>query len=522
MTEIAESCLDVLYQHGLSSKEFQFYFETTKHDLLADDAAVAAIVTEVVQSMDSRPDAAILFGLLLNEARMGIENDSPYGKAFLETAEKAVAVETAAGVCEPLHRMKIAGLYRRAGLPVPDVLMLGSVDDGQSDELSPPDLEAPLAALTAEVEAEGGGPYEFFSGLDEMTAGMPEEAQAAFVNHLLTLENSFSERCALYWLLSGTSLIQEAAAAGLRERLTRASLQAKTLFYLPIIRGWLPASLARAIVDDIGKQARRKDIVGVPDPDRADPIVSDIMASLADGVGAQSISIVGKRKTQTLVAMILLKTGYGIKDAFVIRCRSKREANNIISHLRQEANSVRIDRMTAELLLEAALADGIENAHMPAPGFIDVMEACNLSGLRPQERDLQALLDHADPQRAIQNATPVQLDRMLNNETALDALFPLTDSWFEDTGETRAIIQGSRSAQTIETKIWAFLEGRRHIWARRFLQTAIILKSAKKENQSKTLAAAAFALIQKRPLQEIPLMEDIVFTTLEAGGAPLR
>ncbi|MEX2697523.1 hypothetical protein [Rhizobium mongolense] len=83
--------------------------------------------------------------------------------------------------------------------------------------------------------------------------------------------------------------------------------------------------------------------------------------------------------------------------------------------------------MTAELLLEAALADGLENGHPPAPGFIDVMEACCLSQLRPQERDLQALLEHVDPQKDIQNATAAELNRMLRNASALDALVPFTE-----------------------------------------------------------------------------------------------
>ncbi|RVG26272.1 hypothetical protein CN233_24210 [Sinorhizobium meliloti] len=521
MVRIAETCLNVLYQHGLSSAQFQFCFERAKHDLLANDMACDAIVAEVMQSMDDHPDAATLFGLLLAEARMGIENDSPYGKAFLENAEKAVKVRIATGTGEPLHRLKIAGLYRRAGLPVPDILMLDPVGGNPADEIPLPDLDGALAALAADVEAEGGGAYEFFSGLDEMSAGMPEDAKAAFVHHLLSLDNPFLERCALYWLVSGASLTREAVAAGLRERLMRGKLGPETLSYLPIIRGWLPASSGRAVIDDIGKLALRQGLAADPHNNRAEPIVSDIMATTADGVGAQGLTIVGRLQAQTFVAMILLKTGYGIKDAFVIRCRSKREATNIVSYARQEANSVRIDRMTAELLLEAALADGIENGHPPAPGFIDVMEACSLNQLRPQERDLQALLDHVDPQKEIQNATAAQLDRMLRNEPALDALVPFTDSWFEDTGETRGIIQGSRSARTVEKRIWAFLEGRRDIWARRFLQTAIILKSAKKERLSKALAAAAFALMHKHPLQDIPLVEDIVVTTLDAGGGSL-
>jgi len=518
MVKIAEACLNVLYQHGLSSAQFQFCFERAKHDLLADGMACDAIVAEVMQSMDDHPDAATLFGLLLDEARMGIENDSPYGKAFLENAEKAIRARIAADAFEPLNRLKIAGLYRRAGLPVPDILMLDPEGESATIEVAMPDLDGVLAVLAAEVEAEGGGAYEFFGGLDEITAGMPEEAKAGFIHHLMSLNNPFVERCALYWLVSGTALTRQAVAAGLRERLMRGELQPETASYLPIIRGWLPANAARAAIDDIGKLARRQGLADASNQNRTEPIVSDIMATTADGVGAQGLTIVGKLQARPFVAMILLKTGYGIKDAFVIRCRSKREATNIVSYARREANSVKIDRMTAELLLEAALADGMENGRPPAPGFIDVMEACSLSQLRPQERDLQALLEHVDPQKEIQNATVAELNRMLRNASALDALVPFTDSWFEDTAETRGIIQGSRSARTVEKRIWAFLEGRRDIWARRFLQTAIILKSAKKERMSKALAAAAFAVMHKHPLQDIPLVEEIVMTTLDAGG----
>lgn len=521
MVGIAELCLGVLRQHGLSSTQFQFCFERAKHDLLADDIACATIVAAIIQATEDDQDALTLFGLLLDEARMAIENDGPYGKAFLEDAEKAIAVQIADGAGAPLHRLRIAGLYRRAGLPVPDILMLDPVEDLTDVEMTMPDFDGVLAVLAAEVEAQGGGSYEFFSGLDEMSAGMPEDAKAAFIGHVLTLDNPFLERCALYWLVSGASLTQEVVAASLRERLIRGNLPSETLSCLPIIRGWLPAGAARAVIDEIGKLALRQGLADVFSQDTPKPIVSDIRATTADGVGAQGITIVGKLQAQTFVAMILLKTGYGIKDAFVIRCRSKREAASIVSYARQEANSVRIDRMTAELLLEAALADGIETDHPPAPGFIDVMEACSLNQLRPQQRDLQALLDHVDPQQEIQNATAAQLDRMLRNQPALDALVPFTDSWFEDTGETRAIIKGSRSVRTVEKKIWAFLESRRDIWARRFLQTAIILKSAKKERLSKTLAAAAFALMHKHPLQDIPLVEDIVMTTLDAGGEPL-
>ncbi|MBB4232690.1 hypothetical protein [Rhizobium mongolense] len=71
-------------------------------------------------------------------------------------------------------------------------------------------------------------------------------------------------------------------------------LQPETASCLPIIRGWLPASTARAAIDDIGKLARRQGLADAFNQNGAEPIVSDIMATTADGVGAQGLTIGGK------------------------------------------------------------------------------------------------------------------------------------------------------------------------------------------------------------------------------------
>ena len=63
----------------------------------------------------------------------------------------------------------------------------------------------------------------------------------------------------------------------------------------------------------------------------------------------------------------------------------------MIGQLRAETGSDDISPNTLRVLLEGALADGLEHGHLPAPGFLDVIEACNLFDLRPQELDLSAL-----------------------------------------------------------------------------------------------------------------------------------
>ena len=173
------------------------------------------------------------------------------------------------------------------------------------------------------------------------------------------------------------------------------------------------------------------------------------------------------------------------------------------------------------VLLEGALADGLGHDHLPAPGFLDVIEACNLFDLRPQKLDLSALLNLADPDRKIQDASAQALGRWINDDIALDYLEPLTVSWFEDTEDTREIVETARTARSIETKLWKFLDTRRDIWARRFLQTAVMLRDGDRPREWKTLTASAHGLLNGRALKRIPLMEDIMYTTIEAADAKM-
>ena len=223
----------------------------------------------------------------------------------------------------------------------------------------------------------------------------------------------------------------------------------------------------------------------------------------------------------SFLAMVLIKAGYGVKDAFLMSPEDSEDAAHIVGQLRAETGADNITGDTLRVLLEGALANGLEHGHLPAPGFLDVVEACSLFDLRPQELGLQALLDLTDPDQKIQDATAQALGRWIKDITALNYLEPLTDSWFEDTEETREIVATARTARGIETKLWKFLETRRDIWARRFLQTAVMLRDGDKLRECKTLTASAHGLLNGRALKRIPLMEDIMYTTIEAADAKI-
>lgn len=503
-------CLDIIQTYGPSSPVFRDFFTGIRHDLMTStDAAIWLVAA--TESADANDDVILLFSTLLDESRMSTENGNTDGRIFLEHVEIAINNGMTTSAFDASRKMMIAGLYRRASLPVPEILLIRPEQMNFPDvPLLPSAVKAHLEMLAHDIRAEGGGAFDLYSELSETVAAMPEEVQAGFIHYLTSLDEVMFERCALYWLLSGTPLMQEAAALGLSEKLKHAGLTTDTLFYLPVIRAWLEAGPLRDMIDRINREARRKNQGDTPEQPFGE--ILTIKASITDGVGAQSIIFRGVQENTPFVACILTKTGHGIKDAFVAPCRSKREADSIVRRIVLESNGATIDVATAELLLATALADGVENKKLPSPGFIDVMTACQLNELRPQKQTLPELLAVADPTGKISQATPHKTRQYLNHEKGMTELIPVMECWFEDSTEIRNITAGSGTRQKKETALWSHFEGRRNIWARRFLQTALMLKNTSAKN---VLIVSASALMKNSPLPEIPLMADVVFNTMQ-------
>ena len=501
------------------SPEFRSYFLRQKSQLLASGEVACGLVAYCVQDDGSSSDAQQILSLLLDEARMGLENDNEYAEDFLETVEMAVQAGVAAGALQQSNLIEFASLYRGVGLPVPQGFLIDpdNMDSPQGSENF--DLSENLKIMAQAIEAEGGTAFDLFNNIDTMMAAAPEEFQAGFANHIATMDGAFFERCSLFILLTGSELVKEATIAGLFQRLDASALNTETLTLLPMIRGWFSKGPTQTALDELFKKARRKTIPGQSHHDSV--AIQEVIASIADGVGAQSIAVKLKRGPTTLLAMLLLKAGYGIKDAFLVPPENNSNPTHIINQLRAETGADNISVNTLRVLLEGALADGLEHGHLPAPGFLEVIEACNLFDLHPQELDLQALLNLADPDRKIQDASAQALGRWINDDIALDNLEHLTGSWFEDNETTREIVASARTARSIETNLWKFLDTRREVWARRFLQTAVVLRDGERLREWKTMTASAYGLMNGRALKRAPLMEDIMYTTIEAADAKM-
>ncbi len=517
-SELLDVCLAMMESHDLTSPAFMEFFDRVRPVLLQDPSVAVNLVGLIGMQEEDTQTVSLLMSRLLDEARMDQENDGAYGAEFLEMVEIGAGAALSAGLFEPHHLSELAGLYRRAGLPVPGDLMIDPDQMVMPEGAEDMDPAKALEDLVGQLQETGAGPFELFTMVDEMTANMPDEMKAAFANRLVVQPGEVVERCGLYFLLSGSPLVQQAAAAGLAERLQASGLAAGTVAVLPAIRAFLPPSEIRALVDDLIKEARRnaQDSQGAS---RDQGEILEIFASAADGVGAQSLSIKVRQKRKIRLAMIMTKTGQGVKDAFVISDISTKEADELMVTMRRETNGSSIEPATLTMLLEAALADGVEQGRLPAPGILDVMELTGLLDLRPQARSAEALLQFIDPDQRISGATLQKRARWSKSEAGLEGLAPFGASWFEDSTELRDLIEKTASAKPLENELWKILEGRRDIWARRFLQTAAMLGFTDHYQEWHCLAASALALMEDRPLKKIPIMEEIMYQTIEAANA---
>ncbi len=496
--------------------QFQSYFNSQRSRLLNSKEVAAGLVVLVAQEDNFSGNVSQLLGLLLDEARMRLENDSEYGQDFLQTVEMTVRTGLESGELQQAHLMGFAGLFRQVGLPVPQSFILDTVNISPSPDMENFDPYEDIEKIAQSVLSEGGTAYDLFNAIDTMLATAPEKVRASLANHLATMDTPVFERCALFLLLSGSELVQKAIITGLRARLNDSAFTTETQMLLPMIRGWLPKGDVQTDLDKLITQTLRT-FNNIQGKATRNTKIKKISMSITDGVGAQNIAIMLKKGRETLVALVLLKTGHGIKDAFLIPTQSIREAKYLITHFAKEGGAGEILENTLRVLLEGALADGVESQSLPAPGFLEIIEECNMFDLRPQELELEVLLELVDSQHMVRNASLETRDKWCNDDFTWVRMKNITASWFEDTKETREIIAAGEPISIAEAKVWKFLENRRDIWARRFLQTAVMLRDSKKHREWKILTASAHDLIKGRPLKDIPLMDDIVDITFLAG-----
>jgi hypothetical protein len=494
--------------------------EQFSHDLLHRPALGGQIVARLCAINEPTPkdeDLLDLLGAGLDAARIARESGKARGRSFLDAVETALDLARCQGRMTPAHSLIFAQLWARNGLTAPATLELQS-----EDALSAPDMgnanrangDAILDGLFAELISQSGGePLVLHTALTESFGAMPLEMREHVVAYSVARADPIHADLACFWLLDPTSTLRFAAARAIAGRLVRGDLPGKIMATLVVLRSWMPADEARREVDQALKEGMRKGLVAEAEP--APWTIHGIRATLPDGGGAQSIGIALKSGTRCKMAMLLLKQGQGVKDAYTISCRSAKEQKSIIDRMADEvgARSVTVDYIRRAL--SVALADGLAQGRPPVPGLIEVARMSGLSGLRPEPKSTPDLIAELLSMHAVHALSPRELDGLILASEGWWDRHEIVESWFEESDEVHGLLAKARTARSAETALWKWLDTRRDWWARILARSADVLETAL-EPDAASFAACAMALLEGRDLKKTPVMLDVHEQTIEA------
>lgn len=481
--------------------------------LLASPGAAFELVAAIVDSVE--PDRAPflkLFEILIRDARLDEEDRGRLGGKFLDEAGTTIELMLANRGLDPdaSHGLMLA--YARAEADAPESLilaMIGQFGALQQSGRIPLDPDAEVDRLRQRT---GSSDFVRHLSLDDRIAVLPVDAQAAFVNDVASRNDEFCGRLGLYWLLDGAGEIRLGAASGLYDRATRGIVEPVAAGLLPVLRNWIPPDEARPVVDAVLREARRRDLVAPLEHSLARP--ERLLATLPASNGVQTFTAALEGDGRADVAIVQLKAGLGILEAFVAGGAPARKAMQ-----NQEAShpvAVPVDALHP--LLASAMAEGLADERPPPPGLIDVALACRLGELRPRPMTAADWLAHLDPEGEIAALPADQLEDLIVHSATWPKNHPETKYWAEGTALYEGALESVADVEQLAPAFWSLVEERRGDWAMLMLRTAHVLKAGASDDW-RSFAATGSALIDGHELRTIPIMGYVFDMTRAASFA---
>jgi hypothetical protein len=207
--------------------------------------------------------------------------------------------------------------------------------------------------------------------------------------------------------------------------------------------------------------------------------------------------------------VVLIKQGFGIKDAYLVPCSSASEQRRLIDMMvsEVEARDVPVDYL--EEAISIGLSDGLQTGHPPAPGLVGIVQALGWSELRPRPASVSEIAALADPDGEIPAMSVQARGRLINASSDWETHFPMIfESWFEDSDTFTTAIEAAKTPAALKRDLWQTLEARRTFWARVIARMAHLLHAAG-DPKALQFVAVATALEEGRALKKTPIMERV-------------
>lgn len=474
----------------------------------SEAAEVLAAMADISTAQAHDEHMSQLLSAALDEARMARENGQQQGTLFIDALEAHLGRLVVTDGLTFRGSLAVSGTWVRAGLTPPESLALrkDSFTEALEGGEDLANLDSLLDNLVGALLQEDGGNSALHAMFAEMLPTMPPEARQTLVRLAVGRPPEVYAELGCAWLLDANAEVRSGAVEGLADRLAAERLSAKVLARLTILRSWLADAALRDRLDELVRGAMRKGVASaVSEPARK---LHRIVASLVDGSGAQSMAAAVQTGSSRSVAVVLLKQGFGVKDAYVLPCTSATEQRGIMATITEEIEARDVSSEYMAQAIGIALAEGLEAGLAPVPGLVDVAQCCGFAGLRPLPASVAGILGLADPESRIASLPVQARGRLITASQYWGDQYPMLASWFEDSDETVGRLESAKSGAALTRSMWSMLESRRAHWAAVIARNALLLSAAGTDGAEAFIAVAA-ALMDGRDLKKIPVMKFI-------------
>jgi hypothetical protein len=496
--------------------------------MLAQTGATPDLVALLVaEATKKRPTArtveacCFLLAEALTDLRIASSGGDSAARARLAQACQAVETAVATSQLPPAVLMLIARAFVQAGLepgPALKAAALASLEATEADfSLGPvPSKPGGFADNLAPVaEALGHDPFAIYAEITATGAAFPAEHRAAMAAELAASTLPAVRDAALGFLLDADPAPGAAVLEALMAQVRRHPVPSRLVERLVCLRPWLPPA-RQAKLDTAIRSLRAK--AAPPEPAPRVEVVRRL-ASLCDGAGAQSLSVLVKIGRRFGLACVLIKTDVGIADAWVRKDMSKGEADGIVAQIIAGAEAVEVSADFVAMRLADALAIHLARQTPPPFGLLQVSEALGLGILQPAALSPAALAERLlaglPPDRTGPEATAAA------HAEAADwpKQFETVASWFEAGEAVEALLRPIPTRRKrIEAVLTQHLPGRRLFWAERSAWMAATLKDSAADHGAAWLSFALVArdLARGDALAAVPLFDIIAEASVDA------
>lgn len=476
----------------------------------------AVAVVEAIGRLETRhnhDDRLIsLLSFTLDEARMARENGKAVGASFIVQLEDGIQALKARDALTDPGCLFLASCWVRAGLPAPDALAGEfSMPDDMAAELDlsdAPDLEPLIDKLLKEVSGDQIDSISaLHSGFVELMATFTAPVRQAVVRYVVSRPKTVWGELGCALILDGRADIRRGAISGLADRLAANAMTSDMIARLTVMRSWIADGDTRTRIDAIVRDALRQGTDRATS--RTAPKAHRALTSLVDGTGAQSMTIALQAGGTRSVAVVLIKQGFGIKDAYLVPCSSASEQRRLIDMIATEVETRDVPVDYIEEAIAIGLSDGLQTGHPPAAGLVSVVQALGWSELRPRPASVFDIAALADPEGQVAVMSAQARGRMINASSEWETQFPMiSESWFEDSDAFATAIEAAKTPAAMKRDLWQTLDARRSHWARVIARMAHLLHAAD-DPKALQFVVVAMALEEGRALKKTPIMEMI-------------